>query len=462
MTASYNVKVYAIEARESKTPSYRVRWVVDGHRFGASFGTRALADSERSKLVTAQNAGEPFDTETGRPVPEMRALSDVTFWRHAQDFVAWAWPNAAAKSRVGFVETVLAVAPVLVKDLPGRPGEELLRSAIRAALLGTPLDDGQAKALAWLARASRPLSCLTDGSVVADVLDALALGLRGKPASAEFFSRRRRVLHKILGYAVRKKRLSVNPLDKSQLPDDWTPPEKPDDTVDPRSIAGPEVVSQMIAACASVGKRQGPRFVGFYATIYYGMLRPSEVAALTRDACTLPETGWGYLVFADSSPTAGKSYTDSGTAHEDRGLKGRTKGSARARTRKPSRRVPIPQPLVTLLRAHIETYGSSPDGRLFRSERGAPLQASTWTVLWKKVRAASLTPAQQRSPLMARPYDLRHAGIVWRLNSGVPPAEVAAWAGHSVEMLHRVYTHCVTGSEDVWLDRMDRALGDEG
>ena len=47
---------------------------------------------------------------------------------------------------------------------------------------------------------------------------------------------------------------------------------------------------------------------------------------------------------------------------------------------------------------------------------------------WQKVRAASLTPEQLATPLMKRPYDLRHSGITWRLNSGVPATEVAAWA----------------------------------
>jgi hypothetical protein len=40
----------------------------------------------------------------------------------------------------------------------------------------------------------------------------------------------------------------------------------------------------------------------------------------------------------------------------------------------------------------------------------------------------------------------------------VPPTEVAAWAGHSVEMLMRVYAKCMTGLEDVWISRMDGAL----
>ena len=70
----------------------------------------------------------------------------------------------------------------------------------------------------------------------------------------------------------------------------------------------------------------------------------------------------------------------------------------------------------------------------------------------------ALTPRQFRTPLLHRPYDLRHSVVTWRLNSGVPATEVAAWAGHSVEGLMRVYARCVTGLEDVWIGRMDDAL----
>jgi integrase len=59
---------------------------------------------------------------------------------------------------------------------------------------------------------------------------------------------------------------------------------------------------------------------------------------------------------------------------------------------------------------------------------------------------------------MKRPYDLRHSGITWRLNSGVPATEVAAWAGHSIEMLMRVYARCAVGLEGVWIGRVDQAM----
>jgi integrase len=81
----------------------------------------------------------------------------------------------------------------------------------------------------------------------------------------------------------------------------------------------------------------------------------------------------------------------------------------------------VPPELVTLLRGHLERYGTGPDGRLFRSEAGNPLQPSTWWRVWQKARAFGLTPVQQATPLLQRPYDLRHSGVTWRLNSGVPP-----------------------------------------
>jgi integrase len=74
----------------------------------------------------------------------------------------------------------------------------------------------------------------------------------------------------------------------------------------------------------------------------------------------------------------------------------------------------------------------------------------------------ALTPGQIATPLLRRPYDLRHSGVTWRLNSGVPATEVAAWAGHSAEVLMRVYARCVAGLEDVWTARMEASLRPAG
>ncbi|GAB2629542.1 hypothetical protein GCM10027270_16780 [Nocardioides ginkgobilobae] len=37
--------------------------------------------------------------------------------------------------------------------------------------------------------------------------------------------------------------------------------------------------------------------------------------------------------------------------------------------------------------------------------------------------------------------------LTWWLNAGVPPTQVASWAGHSVRVLLDVYAGCVDGGE---------------
>src|SRR5262249_23911923 len=81
------------------------------------------------------------------------------------------------------------------------------------------------------------------------------------------------------------------------------------------------------------------------------------------------------------------------------------------RAKKTPRPVPVPPELVRLLRAHLDRFGTSPDGRLFRGARGAMLSESSYGRIWRQVREKALTSAQARSPLAARPYDLRHEGL---------------------------------------------------
>ena len=462
MGDSFKVRIWAVEARPGRSP--RVRWVVDGRPFSESFATKPLADAFRSQLVTLARKGEPFDTETGLPRSLLRSRLDVTFLAHAREFAAWAWPAASAKNRASILETLTRVVPVVARDAPGAPDQGVLRRALAKNLNqgghgGAP-DQAEARALAWLEKSSRPVSALEDNAVVCDVLDALAVNLDGQAAAPGYFSRRRRVLHKMLGYAVRKKRLDKNPVSKGNLPEGWSPPKAPDAVVDPRCVGSPALIAGMLTACNDVGRRQGPRFTAFFACMYYAMMRPAEVSALTLAGCHLPETGWGYLAFADSTPAAGRAFTDDGRVHEDRGLKGRNRGrpDTGSRARRPSRRVPIPPELVVILREHITRFGTGSDGRLFRSESGRPLPPSTYSRVWKKTRALSLTVGQLGTPLLARPYDLRHSGITWRLNSGIPATQVAEWAGNSVEVLMRVYARCMTGLEDLWIARMDEAL----
>jgi hypothetical protein len=213
----------------------------------------------------------------------------VSFLAHAREYAAFSWKDAASKSRVSILETLSRIVPVVTRNIPGAPDPGVLRSALRKDLNqgthGGQLDGAERKALAWLEKASRPVSAFEIDAVVCDVLDALAVNLDGTQAAPEYFSRRRRVLHRVLGYAVRKQRLEKNPLSKGNLPESWAPPQVPDAASDPRCMGSPALITEMLAACSYVGYRQGPRFVAFYGCMYYAMMRPAEVAALTRDGC---------------------------------------------------------------------------------------------------------------------------------------------------------------------------------
>src|SRR5258708_16425621 len=57
-----------------------------------------------------------------------------------------------------------------------------------------------------------------------------------------------------------------------------------------------------------------------------------------------------------------------------------------------------------------------------------------------------------------RPYDLRHACVSTWLKAGIEPKRVAEWAGHSVEVLLRIYTHCHNDGEHKARLRIQKTL----
>nr|WP_307819399.1 hypothetical protein [Microbispora rosea] len=120
--------------------------------------------------------------------------------------------------------------------------------------------------------------------------------------------------------------------------------------------------------------------------------------------------------------------------------------------------MPIPPVLVKIIRQHIEEFGVGSDGRIFRSERGGVVASTAYTEVWQEARKLALTPAQVASPLARRPYDLRHAAVSLWLNAGVPAPDVAERAGHSVDVLLRVYAKCLDGQQEIANRRIDDAL----
>ena len=110
--------------------------------------------------------------------------------------------------------------------------------------------------------------------------------------------------------------------------------------------------------------------------------------------------------------------------------------------------------------AEWSTFGVAPDGRIFSSDRGHPVASTAISDVWAEARTLALTPEQVTSSLAGRPYDLRHAAVSLWLAAGVPPPRVAERAGHSVEVLLRVYAKCLDDGDDTANTRIDGALRD--
>jgi hypothetical protein len=85
-----------------------------------------------------------------------------------------------------------------------------------------------------------------------------------------------------------------------------------------------------------------------------------------------------------SASRAGRAWTDEVIARQERGLKHRADDETRTS--------PIP-PVLGRLRAHIKRFGTTLDGRVFRTARAGILQDSGYNEVWDQIRREALTPA---------------------------------------------------------------------
>lgn len=202
--------------------------------------------------------------------------------------------------------------------------------------------------------------------------------------------------------------------------------------------------------------RGGERLHAFFATLYYAGPRPEEAVAMqVADACLPDEKAadqWGDLLFHTATPEVGKQWTDSGEVHEVRHLKGRAEGDTRV--------VPCHPALTRILREHIKRKELKPGDRLFQGERGGILAGVVVRRAWAGARKEVLTSHEYASPLGRRVYDLRHTCLTGWLNAGIPPAQVAEWAGNSVAVLLATYARCLSDQTRELLRRLDAAVPD--
>ncbi|HEY9418427.1 MAG TPA: tyrosine-type recombinase/integrase [Pseudonocardia sp.] len=454
---SYDVRIYKTDVwksrREGGPTTYWVRWKVGKNApFKRPFKTSALAESFRSTLVAAARKGEAFKQDDGLPISTVRAHSEISWYDFACQFVDMKWQRCAATTRRTHAEAMTAVTMAMFAEKRGKPDDMLLRKALTRWAFNTAQRDSAdcpaeiSRALRWTKDHTRKVSALSDPEILRSVLDAVATKLDGTPGAPSVVSRRRKILVTALGYAVERKILEANPIPALK----WSPP-KTSHVVDRRRVANPVQARTLLNAVRSQ-QRTGPRLVAFFGCLYFAALRPEEAVNLTRANLSLPVAGWGQMHLERARPHAGKEWTNSGLNRDERQLKQRAVGE--------SRTVPCPPELTALLHEHLAAFGTAPDGRLFRGERNADeLPKNTIIKAWQRARARSFTEEVAASSLARTPYDLRHAAVSTWLNGGVPPTTVAEWAGHSVEVLLKIYAKCLDGTDAAIQRRVQEALG---
>lgn len=449
---TYDVRVYRTEVyKGARVTTYKVRWKTDHRLWKEGFRNAALADSFRSSLLTAARKGEAFSLSTGRPVWWKRDESALTWYALTLDYAAAKWPYAAPNHRKSIAEALTdATEAMLTSTGPPCPAEDIRRAlrtwAFSDRLRGAAEPPEDLKAVVrWLQSATVPVADLsrpgTGAARCRAVLDRVSRKQDGTAAAANTANRKRAVLNNLMQYAIEVGALAANPLKAVK----WTRP-RTLKSVDPRTVVNSDQARRLLTAVGRQHER-GERMVAFFGCLYYAALRPEEAVDLRRDnLAALPDQGWGELILTNSEPRSGTWWTDSGSARQRRELKHRPRGETRP--------VPIHPELVVLLSEHLKKYPPGPDGRIFTGPRGGIFNDRAYLKIFHRARAAAFTPSESASLLARRLYDLRHAAVSTWLNAGVPAPQVA---GHSVDVLLRVYAKCISGQQDEAKRRIEEA-----
>jgi integrase len=460
MDTTYDVRVYKTEVyRGKRASSHTVRWKVGQRAWRRTFRNAAQADVFRAELLAAARKGEAFNVATGEPVSWQRDEPGMTWYEFTCAYVDMKWKTASAKYRRAIAQALAAATPPMLVAGDSKPKGRELRSALvnwgcNTKLRGSAPED-VAEILHWLERNTQAVSNLANPALCRQVLAAATSRLDGARAAPTSVRRNRAVLLNALDYAMELKLLDQNPIKHLK----WRAP-KASWEVDRRVVVNPGQARALLEAVRAQ-QPSGPRLVAFFGVLYYSGLRPEEAIGLRLQDVILPDAAndeeggsaeqWGELRLRSARPDVGSQWTDDGSGRDRRGLKHRAEGE--------SRQVPCPPAVTKLLQDHIADFGGEPTDPLFRGVQGRPLATITYRRAWDQARRSALADEEYRSPLARRPYDLRHACLSTWLNGGVAPTQVAEWAGHSVEILLRVYAKCLEGQDDIAKRRIVAALG---
>ncbi|ORA09233.1 integrase [Mycobacterium arosiense ATCC BAA-1401 = DSM 45069] len=190
-----------------------------------------------------------------------------------------------------------------------------------------------------------------------------------------------------------------------------------DELDNPRALALPNWTALTVLADALVARSAG-RYRGWGDAVIFEACtaaRIGEVAGcLVRDINT---DDWIWTVRRQTTPSPGGLV--------DKNTKG-----------KRAREVPLITPVRDLIRRRIELAGNNPDARLFTGPRGGRITTATL----RDATSWDAVVTQLGHPQLTR-HGLRHTGLTWMADAGVPVHALRKMAGHGTLTTTQRYLH---------------------
>lgn len=472
--------------------AWLLRWRVDGLEFWKQFANAADAQAWAKNLVVGDGKDWYFDPrarrfrapseepassvpdtpEVGTPPPPV-AVEAITVFELTERYWARKWPSLEPKGREELARYLNRLRRYFVTEKPSRAeaaGLDMYLHTLSLSVRTTPAADSKVQlGEDWLRSHSTPVAGI--GRPELEAFLAHHRPSQRDPSRQVSPASERRMaadLRQVWAWAVRTELLADNPWDRVELRTRDTGRRARTGSAalsaDAEVVLSPDQVRQLACCCVFAGSWDG-RVLCFVLVMGLCGLRPSEAIGVVVGDLDLPPSGTGWLTARRNHRRASGRYLDEEEDEDWGPLKGRGLDE--------SRRVPVPEELVRLLREHLRLFcpGAGPADLVFH-RRGRPFNLEVFgRQVWAPARSAMFplrpdlaadSPLQPKLARLRR-HDLRHSACSTWLRAGVDVSVCQRWSGHKrLSVFLDVYQGLIPGREEAGARMVEAHLDHRG